>query len=134
MILSSRAIVWTPVIHHDSVAVALNREFASACVHHSLDEEVGRRIAERAWQNMRNKGPMTPSNFFHFDGNLLLRGVYYKPGDGVWLTLDSGTLHGGTIPVMYHGHNEDRYADDRLQLLHAFGEWATSAKALLNWM
>ncbi len=134
MILNARQIVWTPIIGKDSVAVALNPEFAKACKGYALDGQEGRRIAQHAWENVGNKGPVTPSNFFHFSGNLLLQGVYYKPGAGVWLTLDTTTLSDVMRPVMYHGHNEDRSADDRLWLLHAFGEWATSAIALLNWL
>lgn len=135
IVISSRQIVWTPIITTDSVAVALHPDFARACMAYKFkdDEEAGR-IAQAAWRNMGKEGRFTPSNFFDFhpNGGLLLQGVYYG-SDGIWLTLDPGTLSSKLRPIMYHGHNEDRRASDRMFLLHAFGEWVSSAQALLNW-
>ncbi len=133
IVLNSSQIVWTPIIGKDSVAVALHAEFARACMGYKLDQETAQRITQVAWENVGRAGAFTPSNFFQFGSTLLLQGVYYKPGDGVWLTLDSGAFSGRARPVMYHGHNEDRHAEDRLFLLQAFGEWASSAQVLLEW-
>lgn len=132
LILSPRQIVWSPVVLPQGVGAALLPEFAKACSAHALDRETERRITQSAWENMGRKGPFTPSNFFHFEGTLLLWGVYFGR-NGVWLTLDQSTLTSKVRPVMYNGHNEDSFSDDRLDLIHAFGEWVSSAQALLDW-
>ena len=132
MILSPAQIVWAPIIGRTSVAIALTPAFAEACLNYTLNEQVERRVTQCAWENMGNRGPIIPSNFFHFGGNLLLRGVYYR-SDGVWLTLDAASLSSTLSTVMYYGHNEDHYAGDRLGLLQAFGEWAKAAQVLLEW-
>jgi hypothetical protein len=133
MILTTQQMVWTPSIGRDSVAVALNPVFAGACKAYELDPEQARTIAENTWKKMRLKNSDMPSNFLEFGGTLLLNGVYLKPGDGVWLTIEAASLRSTVQPVMYYGHNEDRFAEDRLELMWAFGEWVNMAVALLDW-
>lgn len=132
MITSPRQIVWTPIITQRSVAVALDPTFAKACQAYVLDEQK-QKLAHQVWKIMVNKRPMTPGNFLDFHEGLLLAGIYYKPGDGIWMELDLATLSSAVSPVIYHGHNADLYAGDRLWLLHAFGAWAEAACVLLNW-
>ncbi len=126
-------IVWQPILLQKGVGVALSPEFAKACVRYALDKDTERKITQNAWENMGRKGPFTPSNFFHFNCTLLLEGIYLKSGAGTWLTVDPGTLSSIVRPVMYHGHNAEHFSEDRLDLIHAFGEWVSSAQALLDW-
>lgn len=120
------------MVTEGGVAVALDPTFAQACLAHEIDAQMQQTFAQNVWEHMGNKGPMTPGNFLHFHEGLLLAGIYYKPGEGVWLTIDQSTYN-SVFPVMYYSHNADFLASDRLWLLHAFGAWAEGACVLLNW-
>jgi hypothetical protein len=119
---------------HRRVSIALDPNFAQACNGHALDLQQGHLFAQQVWEYMGNTKPMTPSNFLDFhEKSLLLKGVYYKPGEGVWMTLNTNTFPSDVFPVIYHGHNADFFIVDQLWLLRAFGAWVDGACALLNW-
>ncbi len=129
MLLSERQIVWTPVLGRDSLAIALQRPFATACMAHKVDDI--KKFTEGVWRLMGNKPPVEPSNFLDIHQGILPKG-FYAGHDGLWLTMDSPTAH-PTRPLYYHGHNEDRHASDRLWLLRAFAAWAEGAATVMNW-
>jgi hypothetical protein len=131
MILTDRQIVWTPIVGKESVAVALSRNFAKACMAHTVDDP--KQLAEGVWKIMGKTPPVEPSNFLDLHTGLLPKG-FYAGRNGLWLTLDLfGSIEQGTRPLVYHGHNEDVSAWDRLWLLQAFAAWADAATALLEW-
>jgi len=131
MITTTRQIVWTPTIGPSSIAVALDPTFAKACREYALTDERRRIFATDVWAHMDNKSFVMPSNFLDFEQSLLIKGIYKPGGDGIWLTLDAPMDE--NHPFIYHGHNADLFALDRLWLLHAFSSWATGACALLDW-
>lgn len=130
MILTNRQIVWTPMVGRDSLAIALDRTFADACVAHKLEDQ--KTFMEGVWRFMGKKPPVEPSNFLDMYKGLLPKG-FYAGHDGLWLTLDMTTMSSTIQPPTYHGHNEDRHAADRLWLLKAFGAWAQAATTILDW-
>lgn len=129
MVLNSKQIVWTPVLSKDSLAVALDSSFASACAGYK-GEDVGRLI-EGAWRLMGNPSPIVPTYFIQIQGGILPKG-FYSGRDGLWLAAESTNVR-PTRPFYYHGHNEDRHSSDILWLMRAFGAWAAGAMTLLNW-
>lgn len=131
MITSSKQIVWTPMFSNGAVAVALDTVFANECKKHPLEQGEGQVLAVQVWRFMGNAGPIIPSNFLDFQEGLLLKGIYYSSGDGIWLTLDQ--TESNESPLLYHSHNADRRADDRLWLLRAFEAWVYGACVRLNW-
>lgn len=130
ILLTDRQIVSTPILGKDSLAIALAKPFAEACVAHEVADR--QEFMEGVWRLMGNKLPVRPSNFIDFYKGILPRGFYYKPGDGIWLTLDVADLC-GKRPLIYHGHNEDRYSGDRLWLIRAFQSWVEGAMHVLDW-
>lgn len=129
MYLTNEQIVWTPILGPDSVAVALQRTFAEACMARQYN---GKEFVEAVWRFMGNKPPVVPSNFLDLVKGILPKG-FYAGHDGIWLTLDQSSLSGPPeCPLMYYGHNENRRAVDRMWLLQAFAAWANAATALLE--
>ncbi len=129
MIFTSRQIVWTPILAGDGLAVALDQTFAEVCMTHEMNDMP--MFIEAVWKLMGNKPSIKPSNFLDIHKGILPKG-FYAGRDGLWLTLDSGTVSSSKRPLIYHGHNEDQYASDRLWLLRAFGAWAEIAVIVLN--
>jgi len=130
MILTNRQIVWTPVLGPDSLAVALDRTFAEACIAHKhQDMKV---FVEGVWKFMGNEPPVEPSNFLDIYQGLLPKG-FYAGHDGLWLTLDHVVSNNAKRPLVYHGHNEDHHVADRWWLLQAFAAWAEAATTVLQW-
>lgn len=132
MILTNKQIVWTPTLGRDSLAIALDRTFAKACVAHKHQDMKG--FVEGVWRYMGNKPPVEPSNFLDIYDGILPKG-FYAGHDGLWLTLDMPTISSASPirSLVYHGHNEDRHTSDRLWLLQAFGAWADAAMTVLDW-
>lgn len=109
MIFTSRQIVWTPMFRRESLAIALDREFAEVCMTHQ--EQDMQRFIEGVWSFMGDTPSVVPSTFLDMYQGILPKG-FYAGHDGVWLTLAIGAS--ATRPLTYHGHNEDRHAADRL--------------------
>lgn len=131
MILTNKQVVWTPMLGRGSLAVALDRTFAQACVEHkSQDLKI---LSDRVWSSM-NYRPLIekPSNFLDIYDGILPKG-FYAGHDGLWLTLETPVSNNVKRPLLYHGHNEDRHSADLLWLLQAFAAWAAAATAALNW-
>ncbi len=130
MIFTSRQIVWAPTLGQDTLTVSLDRTFGDACMAHT--EETTQSFADGVWRLMGDKSPICPSNFLDMHNGILPKGIY-AGHDGLWLTLDMGTVHSSRRPLTYHGHNEDRFDADRLWLIRAFGAWVDAATAVLDW-
>lgn len=130
MIYTCHQIVWTPTLRRDSLAIALDRTFAEACMAHK--QQSVPRLVEGVWQLMGNKLPIEPSNFLDIYDGILPKG-FYAGHDGLWLTLETPVTNHTKRPLVYHGHNEDHHAADRLWLLQAFAAWATAATTVLDW-
>lgn len=130
MIFTNRQIVWTPIFIRESLAIALDRGFAEACMAHQ--EQDMQRFIEGVWSFMGDTPSVVPSTFLDMYQGILPKG-FYAGHDGVWLTLDMGVISSAKRPLTYHGHNEDRHAADRLWLLRAFGAWAAAATTVLDW-
>jgi len=128
MICTSRQVVWTPIIGRDSLAVALDRTFAEACIAHKLQDM--KSFVEGVWKFAGNKSP-TPSGFLDIYNGVLPKG-FYAGNNGLWLTIDITTVSGTRQPFMYHGYNEEMLAD-RFWLLNVFQAWADVALIILDW-
>lgn len=87
---------------------------------------------EGVWRYMGNKLPVKPGNFLDIHDGILPKS-FYAGHDGLWLTLDMGTIFSYEYPLIFYGHNEDHHAPDRLWLLQAFGAWAEAAIVILSW-
>lgn len=130
MIFSNKQIVWTPILGQNSLTIALDRTFADASVAY-VDVD-SKSFVEAVWSFMGKKLPVTPNNFLDFDRGILPKG-FYAGRNGLWLTLERTVSRTNSRPLIYHGHNEDQYTDDRMWLMQAFGAWAIAATTVLNW-
>lgn len=131
MILFNKQVVWTPVLVRDSLAVALERNFAEACLGHKPKDMRQLVVAVSARIKSESKRGLVSNLLDMYEGSLLPKGIY-AGSNGVWLTLDVSAISNSVRPFTYHGHNEELVAD-RFWLMRAFQAWADCATTLLDW-
>ena len=131
MILTSGQVVWTPILGKDSLAIALNRTFAEACLLYTPDDVSY--LAKRIWSTIDGAPGHMPSNFLDIYNGFLPRCIYLDGGKGLWLEIDVTTLNSSIRPPTYNGHNEELLLHDRYMLMSAFAAWANAAMILMDW-